>query len=73
MVEIETEAKKWGYSIGIRIAKKAVEEEGIEVDDTVLVDIKKLKKPDEDAFGILSDWDLDAQGAKDELREEHGR
>ena len=73
MTEIETEAKKWGNSIGVRIPKEAVEEEGIEPDDTVLVDIKKLKMPDEDAFGILSDWELDAQEAKDELRKEHER
>jgi len=73
MTEIETEAKKWGNSIGVRIPKKAVEEEGIEPDDAVIVDIKKLKKPDDEVFGMLSDWDLDAQEAKDELREQHER
>lgn len=73
MAEIETEAKKWGNSIGVRIPKEAVEKEGIEPDDTVLVDIKKLKMPEKDAFGMLSDWDLDAQEAKDELRKEHER
>ncbi|MFB6100474.1 MAG: AbrB/MazE/SpoVT family DNA-binding domain-containing protein [Candidatus Nanohalobium sp.] len=73
MTEIETEAKKWGNSIGVRIPKEAVEEEGIEPEDTVLIDVKKLRKPDEDAFGALSNWKVDAQDVKDELREEHGR
>lgn len=73
MTEIETEAKKWGNSIGVRIPKEAVEEEGIEPDDTVIIDIKKMQKPDDDAFGVLSDWSVDAQDVKDELREEHER
>jgi len=73
MSEIEVEAKKWGNSIGVRIPKEVVEEEGIEPEDTVLIDVKKLRKPEKDAFGILKSWEIDAQKVKDELREQHGR
>ncbi len=73
MTEIETEAKKWGNSIGFRIPKEVVEEEDIEPEDRVLLDVRKLKKPEKDAFGILEDWKIEAQKVKNELREHHGR
>lgn len=71
MSEIEVDAKKWGNSIGIRIPSEVAEKEGIKPEDRILVDIKKLEKPEESAFGSLTGWSLDAQSVKDELRREH--
>ena len=53
-MEIETETKKWGSSLGIIIPKKVVNKERIQEGQKIRIDIlTKKKTTGEDIFGKL--------------------
>lgn len=71
MVETEVKTRKWGSSIGIVLPKELVEEAGIRLNETVVVDIRKRHKAKE-FFGLLKDWKRPTQEIKDEMRKGWG-
>ena len=53
MIEIESQAREWGNSIGIVIPRDAVIREKIKPGDFVKLLLKKKQNPLKETFGIL--------------------
>lgn len=72
MAIIETEAKKWGNSLGVILPKDVVDEENIKENQKItLLVIKDSKKTLNETFGLLKGkLKKSTQLIKDELREE---
>ncbi|MBI5553672.1 MAG: hypothetical protein HY917_02920 [Candidatus Diapherotrites archaeon] len=71
MLETIVRVKRWGNSTGILVSKKLLEQEGIQENEEVAVNIRKLARlPDSRGFGSLKHLKIDAQKEKDRSREE---
>lgn len=68
MAEAEVTAKKWGSSLGIVIPKNIIDKEHIKEREKLKIEIKKLHTARE-IFGILRGLKIDAQKAKDKMRQ----
>lgn len=61
--------KEWGSSLGVVIPREIVKKEKLSIGEEVIIDIKRKNKVKE-IFGALSEWGIDSQKMKDELRKE---
>lgn len=67
-MEVELKTKKWGNSIGVVLPKEVVDEVGIKIEETIVIDIKKRLKV-KDVFGLFPRTSKKtAQQIKDEMR-----
>lgn len=53
MIEVESQVREWGRSVGVVIPKEAVVRERIKTGDTVRLLIKKKENPLKETFGTL--------------------
>ena len=75
MIMVETEAKKWGNSLGVIIPKEIAEKEHIKESEKVkFIIIKEGHKALKETFGLVKGKiKKSAQQLKDEIREDlHG-
>lgn len=71
MTVFEATVRRWGNSYAVRIPKELVEKNHLREGQRIA--LMPLRRPDPRAFGLLREWGLDPQRAKDELRRAHGR
>lgn len=67
MVEIEARTRKWGSSIGVVLPKDVVEEVGIKLNETIVLEVNKRPLVKE-FFGKFPKWKKPTQRIKDEMR-----
>lgn len=54
MADVETEVKKWGNSLGVRLPRTLLDAEGIRPGDLVHVRVEKAQTANPAAWGILA-------------------
>lgn len=70
MLEFETKIKKWGNSLGIVIPKEKFNGETLKENDSLIIFAMKKNDAAKKTFGILKDWKITGQEAKDRARRE---
>ncbi|MBI2499829.1 hypothetical protein HYV88_06305 [Candidatus Woesearchaeota archaeon] len=66
-MEIVIKPKKWGNSLGLIIPNEIIRKQGITSETNIVVNIRKANRV-KDIFGILKDWKIDTQKARNEFR-----
>ena len=70
MLKFETKVKKWGNSLGVIIPKEELKGESLKENDELFIIAMKRDNAIRESFGILKDWKMTGQKAKDLARRE---
>ena len=70
MIKAHAKLKAWGNSVGLIIPKETLAREKLNVDDDVIITVRKEHPTVEDAFGMLKNFKIMSHKSTDELLKE---
>ena len=70
MLEFDAKIKKWGNSLGMVIPKENLKKETIKENEIIHVIAIRKNEAIKESFGMLRDWKMTGQKAKDIARKE---